>query len=72
MLEPSVRTEQWAVIDSKDKIRLIFDERDRAQSLCDRFHHISMDNGPFRVATLYVVEMVEEEPTPPPPRKKKH
>ncbi len=67
----SVKTEQWAVIDSKNKVRVLLEEQGKAQGLCDRFHRIGLDNGPFRIACVCVVEMA-----PPPdgldaPRRKR-
>lgn len=49
-------TDQWALIDSQGEVRVLLTTETRARRLCDRYHHIGMDRGPFRVAHVYVVE----------------
>ncbi len=52
----NVISNHWAIVDATNNVRVLLSDEKRARRLCDRFHHIGMDHGPFRVAHVYVVE----------------
>lgn len=56
MADCGIVNDLWAIIDRNNDVRVLLNTEIRARKLCDRYHIIGMDRGPFRVAHVYVVE----------------